>query len=122
MYNLDNIVRLYYSVVPANLVLTGDILYDQFPKADFLQMAKAYMHQYSDTEVGQLYRYIKGSVEEEGHPFAKMKDRSGLNVFAALEELAEQLLTTWRRICWYALTMPCDLNASGRSIWILRGI
>ena len=95
MYNLDNIVRLYYSVVPANLVLTGDILYDQFPKADFLQMAKAYMHQYSDTEVGQLYRYIKGSVEEEGHPFAKMKDRSGLNVFAALEEeLAEQLLTT----------------------------
>lgn len=96
MYNLDHIVRWYYSAVSAKSILAenGSIKYNDFSKEEFLQISKAYMHQYSDTENDQLYRYIKDSIHEEGHPFAGMKDRSGLNVFAALEELAEQLLIT----------------------------
>ena len=96
MYNLDHIVRWYFSAVSVKSILAerGGIRYNDFPEEEFLQISKAYMHQYSDTENFQLYRYIKHSIHEEGHPFAGMKDRSGLNVFATLEELAEQLLIT----------------------------
>ncbi len=94
MHNLDNVVRCYFSTVSANDILGGTIRYDCFPIRDFLQLSKAYMRQYNGTENEQLYRYIEKSAVEEGHPYSSMKDRSGLNVFAALEELAEKLLIT----------------------------
>lgn len=92
MYSLDNIVMMYFSSVPAQRILNGEIHYDRFPEHEFAQLSKAYLTRYSDTENRSLYHYIEGSVSEEGHPFAGMDGRSGLNVFAALEELAEQLL------------------------------
>lgn len=94
MYNLDNVVRIYFSAISDEAVLRGDILYNSFPPQEFAGLFKAYISQYSDTENRQLYSYIENSIREEGHPFAGMKNRSGLNVFAALEELSEQLLTT----------------------------
>lgn len=94
MYNLDNVVRIYYSTISDRAILGKDIRYESFPPQEFARLFKAYISQYSDTENRQLYRYIENSVREEGHPFAGMKNRSGLNVFAALEELSEQLLTT----------------------------
>lgn len=106
MYNLDRVVRMYFSSVPAKKVIEDairsdedlagigneSIVYDNFPKDEFLQLAVPYLTHYSDTENRQLYEYIKDGLNEEGHPFAGMKNRSGLNVFAALEELVEQLL------------------------------
>lgn len=92
MYNLDKVVRMYFSCVPANRILKGEIAYYDFPAQEFAQLSMDYMPQYSDTENRQLYNYIKDSARQEGHPFAGMDSRSGLNVFAALEELAEQLL------------------------------
>ena len=94
MYNLDKVVKCYFSAVSANDILGETIRYDSFPEHEFSQLSKAYMRQYSDTENAQLYKYIEKSALEEGHPFASLRDRSGLNVFAALEELAEQLLIT----------------------------
>ncbi|NBI91995.1 hypothetical protein D3Z45_15820 [Lachnospiraceae bacterium] len=94
MHNLDNVVKCYFSTVSVNDILRETIRYDCFPEHDFLQLSKAYMRQYSDTENSQLYKYIEKSAWEEGHPFSSMKDRSGLNVFAALEELSERLLIT----------------------------
>lgn len=94
MYNLDNVVRIYFSTISDDTILRRDILYHSFPPQEFTGLFKAYNSQYSDTENRQLYSYIENSIREEGHPFAGMKNRSGLNVFAALEELAEQLLTT----------------------------
>lgn len=93
MHNLDNIVKIYYSTVSARSILEKRIRYDNFPRQEFERLCKAYVRQYSDTENRQLYQYVLGSAYEEGHPFARMENRSGLNVFAALEELAEQLLT-----------------------------
>lgn len=92
MYNLDNIVKIYYSSVPEKMIIEEGIPFDHFPAQEFSQLSKTYILQYSDTEYRQLYEYIAGSIREEGHPFARMENRSGLNVFAALEELAEQLL------------------------------
>lgn len=92
MYNLDNVVRMYFSCVPADRIVRGEIAYYDFPAQEFAQLSMDYMPQYSDTENRQLYSYIKDSGKQEGHPFAGMDNRSGLNVFAALEELAEQLL------------------------------
>lgn len=94
MYNLDNVVRIYFSAIPDDAILGGNILYNGFSQQEFTRLSKAYISQYSDTENRQLYSYIENSIREEGHPFAGMKNRSGLNVFAALEELSEQLLTT----------------------------
>lgn len=93
MYNLDEVVKTYYNSVNTHSILNGDIQYGQFPERDFLMLSKNHFHQYSDTENDQLYQYIKDSIEKEGHPFSGMQNRSGLNVFAALEELSEQLLT-----------------------------
>lgn len=103
MYNLDEIVKIYYSSVSTYSILSGGVKYKEFPEHDFQMLSKDYLHQYSDTEDVQLYRYLKESVDKEGHPFYGLKGRSGLNVFAALEELAEQLLTMEnnRPICIY---------------------
>lgn len=99
MYNLDKIVKIYYRCVSIKRILEAqtlcerELLYENFPRDEFARLAKVYITQYSETENEQLYEYIQGSTREEGHPFAGMRNRSGLNVFAALEELAEQLLT-----------------------------
>lgn len=92
MHNLDEIVKLYFSCVPAQEILNDKIAYEKFPSFEFERLSKAYITYYSDTENGNLYEYIAGSNRIEGHPYAGLPDRSGLNVFAALEELAEQVL------------------------------
>ena len=92
MFNLDGIVKIYYSYVSIQAILGNRVRYDAFPREEFVSVARAYDARHSDTEEEQLYQYIGRSVGEEGHPFAGMEGRSGLNVFAALEELAEQLL------------------------------
>lgn len=92
MYNLDNIIRMYFNSVSAQAILKGEIRFDNFPKEDFEGLSRVYFSQYSDTEDRQLYEYIQDSTQEEGHPYAGMEDRGGLNVFAALEEFAEQIL------------------------------
>lgn len=93
MYNLDEVVKVYYSCVSTSAIFNGKICFDEFPQQDFLMLSREQLWQYSDTEDSQLYQYIKDSVDKEGHPFSGMEHRSGLNVFAALEELSEQLLT-----------------------------
>lgn len=93
MYNLDNIVRIYFSSVSAQMIIKNKINYKNFSADEFSRLAKAYIQQYSETESQQLYEYIKDGVSEEGHPFAGEAGRCGLNVFAALEELSDQLLT-----------------------------
>ncbi len=93
MHNLDDIVRMYYSAVSVPGIIKGIVKYEDFPPQEFAQLSKAYIKQHSDTENRQLYAYAKSSENEEGHPLAGMENRSCLNVFAALEELAEQLLT-----------------------------
>lgn len=92
MHNLDEIVKLYFSCVPAQEILNGKITYEKFPAYEFERLSKAYITYYSDTENGNLYEYIAGSNRIDGHPYAGLMDRSGLNVFAALEELAERML------------------------------
>lgn len=103
MYNLDEIVRIYFDCVSIPWILAKEESYREFPQEDFQMLSKGNLRQYSDTELRQLYRYVKDSVKQEGHPIAGMENRSGLNVFAALEELAEQLLTTEdnRPVCVY---------------------
>lgn len=92
MHNLDEIVKMYFSCVPAQDILNEKISYEKFPAFEFERLSKAYITYYSDTENGNLYEYIAGSNKVEGHPYAGLRNRSGLNVFAALEELAEQVL------------------------------
>lgn len=93
MYNLDHIVKMYFGAVSAQMIIRNAVTYNDFPAQEFARLTKVYLPQYSETEDRQLYRYIKDSASEDGHPFAGMENRSGTNVFAALEELSEQLLT-----------------------------
>lgn len=92
MHNLDEITRIYFSCVPVQEILNGNISYKKFPLDEFQRISKAYLTYYSDTESSKLYEYIEESNRTEGHPYAGLADRSGLNVFAALEELAVQIL------------------------------
>ena len=93
MYNLDDIVRIYYSAVSVGTIMQQEFKYNKFPRKEFTKLYKAYITRYSETENTQLYDYAESSIQEMGHPFARMDDREALNVFAALEELSEQLLT-----------------------------
>lgn len=103
MYNLDEIVKTYYGSVSAFSILSGEITYKEFPEQDFLRLSKDHLHQYSDTEDIQLYYYLRENIDKEGHPFFGVKNHNGLNVFTALEELSEQLLTMEnnRPVCIY---------------------
>lgn len=92
MYNLDNIVKIYFNSVSVKSIISGVISFDTFSKEEFTKLSAVYLRRYSDTENFQLYQYIQDSAQEEGHPYAGLENRSGLNVFAALEELSEQLL------------------------------
>ena len=92
MHNLDSIVGMYYSAVSVQAILEERIKYDSFPQQEFADLRKAYDRKYSETEAHELYAYAMSSGQEMGHPFSRMQNRSALNVFAALEELAEQLL------------------------------
>lgn len=92
MHNLDEITRIYFSCVPVQEIFSGNISYKQFSADEFKRISKAYLTYYSDTENSKLYEYIEESNRTEGHPYAGLADRSGLNVFAALEELAAQIL------------------------------
>lgn len=92
MYNLDNIVEMYFNSVSAKDIMDMTICFDSFPEQEFMGLSRAYLSQYSDTEDNRMYAYIQDSVRQEGHPYAGMEHRGGLNVFAALEELSEQLL------------------------------
>lgn len=92
MYNLDDVIRIYYNCISVQDILSKRSDYNKFAEREFQRLAKVYLSIYSDTENRELYDYIQGSTKEEGHPYAGMQGRSGLNVFAALEELTEQLL------------------------------
>lgn len=94
MYNIDTIVKIYFNCVPVQSILEGEIKYSRFPQKEFIRLAKVYFPGYTDTENHEMYEMIKESIRIEGHPYARMKNRGGDNVFAALEEVAEQLLTT----------------------------
>ena len=59
MYNLDNIVRIYFSSVSAQMIIKNKINYKKFSADEFSRLAKAYIQQYSETESQQLYEYIK---------------------------------------------------------------
>lgn len=94
MYNFDHIVQMSFDAVAIPSILNGTIRYNEFPTKTFKQLSKAYISRNSDTENSRLYEYTQDSLDVEGHPFAALENRSKLNIFAALEELAEQLLTT----------------------------
>lgn len=92
MNNLDDVVRIYFSCTPALEILKENIKYYPFEVQQFQCLSKAYFQHFTDTENQNLYEYIKESDKVEGHPYASLKGRSALDVFAVLEELAEQLL------------------------------
>lgn len=92
MYNLDEIVKTYFSSVSGWWILNETVSYNKFPQQQFMMLSRDFFYHYSDTEVAQLYCYSEKE-SQEGGLFAGTKGRSRLNVFAALEELAEQLLT-----------------------------
>lgn len=100
---MDEITRIYFSYASVEEILQNNIYYYSFPKMEFQRLSKAYMTYYSDTENDKLYNYVEESSKIEGHPYAGCRNRSGLNVFAALEELSEQILTTEesRVLCQY---------------------
>ena len=93
MYNLDEIVKTYFSSVSGWWILNETVSYNKFPQQQFMILSRDFFYHYSDTEVAQLYCYSEKE-SQEGGLFAGTEGRSRLNVFAALEELAEQLLTT----------------------------
>lgn len=104
MYNLDDIIKMYFSYVPVTSILTEAVSYNKFNDTEFQRLAKSYLLRYSDTENEEMLEFTRESTNIEGHPYAGMDNRSGLNVFAALEELAERLLTTENSqvVCQYS--------------------
>lgn len=91
MHNLDEIVKMYFNYASVTDILANHIRAYCFDEAAYKPLAAAYLNCYSDTEQRNLYEYIQSSLDMDGHDYARKRDRSGLNVFAALEELAAGL-------------------------------
>lgn len=91
MYNLDDIIKIYFKHTTAKEVLNDIVKYDNYPEEVFKSKALMFMKHYSDTEDLGLYTYAKerlhintySNVEYEGV-------KTG--VFGALGYLANQLL------------------------------
>lgn len=91
MYNLDEIVKIYFNYVSITDIFGENVNPNCFGETAYRPLAAAYLNCYSDTEQSNLYEYIQSSLEVDGHSYARQKGRSGLNVFAALEELTANL-------------------------------
>lgn len=103
MYNIDLVAKIYFNCVSIQSIFNETVKYDRFSEKEFQRLESAYFLQYSDTETRKLQEMISESVRMEGHPYASMNGRSGENVFAELEEVAEELLTEEddRVLCQY---------------------
>ena len=91
MHNLDEIVKIYYSYVSIADIFSEQVKANYFDEKTYKPLAAAYLNCYSDTEQRNLYEYIQSSLDVDGHSYARKKGRTGLNVFAALEELVANL-------------------------------
>lgn len=91
MHNLDEIVKIYFNFVSITDIFAEQVKANHFEEKVYKPLAAAYLNCYSDTEQSNLYEYIEGGLAVDGHSYARQKERSGLNVFAALEELAANL-------------------------------
>lgn len=91
MHNLDEIIKIYFNFASVTDIFSGKIQAYHFPREEYAALAAAYLDFYSDTEQSNLYDYIQSSRDVVGHHYARKKGRSGLNVFVALEALAEEL-------------------------------
>lgn len=91
MHNLDEIIKIYFNYVSVADIFSFHTKAYDFEKDEYMSLAAAYLDCYSDTEQNNLYDYIKSGREMEGHNYARERGRSGLNVFAALEELTADL-------------------------------
>lgn len=93
MYNIDIVAKIYFNCVCIQSIFDETVRYNRFSEPEFRRLESAYFLQYSDTETQKLQEMIRESVKMEGHPYAGLSGRSGENVFAELEEVAEELLT-----------------------------
>ncbi len=91
MHNLDEIVKIYFSYVSIADIFSEQVKANYFDEKTYKPLAAAYLNCYSDTEQRNLYEYIQSSLDVDGHSYARKKGRTGLNVFAALEELVANL-------------------------------
>lgn len=91
MHNLDEIVKIYFNYVSIADIFSERVKANCFDEKTYKPLAAAYLNCYSDTEQSNLYEYIQSSLDIDGHSYARKKGRTGLNVFAALEELAANL-------------------------------
>lgn len=89
MYNLDDIVKIYFGNTTAREVLKGEVRFDDYPEEAFLRQALMSMKYYSDTENKGIYDYAKGYLHRNRYDnFVEKR----ANVFEALVILANRLL------------------------------
>lgn len=94
MQNLSKILNLFYKRVPVSRVIGKDIFYHNFSKQDFTEIAFAYVNEYSETEIENMWNhyadvfrraYLKDCRRDAFH-------ESGINVFDSLFYYVDKLL------------------------------
>lgn len=93
MYNLDDIIRIYFKRTSAREVLENRVNYKDYPLEVFGSKAMMYMKRYSDTENAGLYDYARGYLHTRKYNMDEVGEfRREANVFEALGYFAEKML------------------------------
>lgn len=87
MHIEDEIVRLYFFHVSPDMILRGQIPYDNFPKKEFSELLFCYQKEYTETENQLIYQNMKNYSKH-----SPTNIESNLNVFYALEHTASEIL------------------------------
>lgn len=85
MEHLDLVAKIFFRDTSAQSVLRGDIRYSDFPRKDYEVMALSEMKHLTESETGEIYRYLKEHTEN-------YTNENGLNVFRLLKELSAEMI------------------------------
>lgn len=87
MHIEDEVIKIYFRYVPVSAALNDIPHHNCFPEDVFQEAMRCYLREYTETESALLYEYIKTKKPQKGY-----RGESWLNVFDAMEDLAEQFL------------------------------
>lgn len=89
MDNLETMIKLFFKHVSAQSIICEKICFSSISEDDFIQLAEAYIKNYSHSELRHMYYCYKDMLDKE----LSLNARDGLNIFGLLFYYSPRLLT-----------------------------
>ncbi len=107
MKNIANVLKIFFKRVPSKGILSGEIDCRAFTETEFERISFHYLKNYSETELANMWQYLKDTFEDfrkdELYQKGRQEPGSGIRVFDVVFYCADLFLTTDRNqaVCRY---------------------